>query len=96
MGDNIIGRRGVPIAPGAGEAISRQAVTSRNMIILEHLLVLPEPGGAREHRMKGNNPAPELQLVIENLPAGFDTLRAEARAEGHSFCGTACRRLGRA
>ena len=35
--------------------------------------------------MKDNAPVLELQLVIENLPAGFDALRAEARAEGHSF-----------
>ena len=27
--------------------------------------------------------APELQLVIEHLPAGFDALREEARAEGY-------------
>jgi GNAT superfamily N-acetyltransferase len=32
-----------------------------------------------------NDPAPELQLVIENLPAGFDALREEARAEGQLF-----------
>jgi GNAT superfamily N-acetyltransferase len=35
--------------------------------------------------MEDSDPAPELQLVIENLPAEFDALRAEARAEGHSF-----------
>ena len=35
--------------------------------------------------MKDSNPGLELQLVIENLPAGFDALRAEARAEGHAF-----------
>jgi GNAT superfamily N-acetyltransferase len=29
--------------------------------------------------------APELQLVTKNLPAGFDALRAEARAEGYLF-----------
>lgn len=28
---------------------------------------------------------PHLQLVIENLPAGFDALRAEAREEGYRF-----------
>jgi GNAT superfamily N-acetyltransferase len=38
-----------------------------------------------ESRMKGNAPVLELQPVIENLPAGFDALRAEARAEGYSF-----------
>jgi GNAT superfamily N-acetyltransferase len=35
--------------------------------------------------MEDNDAAPELQLVIENLPAGFDALREEARAEGHLF-----------
>jgi GNAT superfamily N-acetyltransferase len=35
--------------------------------------------------MKSDAPMPELQLVIENLPAGFDALRAVARAEGYSF-----------
>jgi GNAT superfamily N-acetyltransferase len=35
--------------------------------------------------MEDNDPAPELQLVIENLPAGFDALREEARAEGYLF-----------
>ena len=32
-----------------------------------------------------NDPAPELQLVTENLPAGFDALQEEARAEGYLF-----------
>jgi GNAT superfamily N-acetyltransferase len=32
-----------------------------------------------------NRPTPELQLVIEHLPAGFDALREEARAEGYLF-----------
>jgi GNAT superfamily N-acetyltransferase len=35
--------------------------------------------------MEDNDSAPELQLVIENLPAGFDALREEARAEGYLF-----------
>jgi GNAT superfamily N-acetyltransferase len=35
--------------------------------------------------MEDNDQAPELQLVIENLPAGFDALREEARAEGYLF-----------
>ena len=35
--------------------------------------------------MEDNDPAPELQLVIEKFPAGFDALREEARAEGHLF-----------
>jgi GNAT superfamily N-acetyltransferase len=32
-----------------------------------------------------NDPAPELQLVIENLPAGFHVLQEEARAERYLF-----------
>jgi len=32
-----------------------------------------------------NDPAPELQLVTENLPTGFDVLQEEARAEGYLF-----------
>jgi hypothetical protein len=32
-----------------------------------------------------NNRVPELQLVIEDLPAGFDALRADAFAEGYRF-----------
>ena len=35
--------------------------------------------------MEGNGPSPELHLVSESLPAGFDALRAEARAEGYLF-----------
>jgi GNAT superfamily N-acetyltransferase len=35
--------------------------------------------------MKATDPLPELQVVVENLPAGFDVLRKEARAEGHLF-----------
>ena len=35
--------------------------------------------------MEDNDPAPELRLVIERLPAGFDALREEARAEGYLF-----------
>ena len=35
--------------------------------------------------MEDDDAAPELQLVIENLPAGFDALREEARVEGHLF-----------
>ena len=35
--------------------------------------------------MGDDDPAPELQLVIERLPAGFDALREEARAEGYLF-----------
>jgi GNAT superfamily N-acetyltransferase len=35
--------------------------------------------------MDDNDPAPELQLVIENLPAGFNALREQARAEGYLF-----------
>jgi GNAT superfamily N-acetyltransferase len=31
------------------------------------------------------NDAIHLQAVIENLPAGFETLRAEALADGHGF-----------
>ena len=40
---------------------------------------------ARKGRVGENRPAPELQLVIEHLPAGFDALREEARAEGYLF-----------
>ena len=35
--------------------------------------------------MKKNDQVPKLQRVIEELPAGFDALRAEARAEGYLF-----------
>jgi GNAT superfamily N-acetyltransferase len=35
--------------------------------------------------MEDNDPEPELRLVIENLPAGFDALPEETRAEGYSF-----------
>jgi GNAT superfamily N-acetyltransferase len=35
--------------------------------------------------MRENDQVPKLQRVIEELPAGFDALRAEARAEGYSF-----------
>ncbi len=35
--------------------------------------------------MEDNSPAPELRLVVGNLPAGFDALREEARAEGYLF-----------
>ena len=35
--------------------------------------------------MGDNDPAPELQFVIENLPEGFDDWREEARAEGYLF-----------
>ncbi len=35
--------------------------------------------------MKENDRVPELQPVIEDLPAGFDALRAEALAEGYRF-----------
>ena len=35
--------------------------------------------------MKDNDRVPELQLVIEDLPAGFDALRADALAEGYRF-----------
>ena len=35
--------------------------------------------------MGADSPAPELQRVIERLPAGFDALREEARAEGYLF-----------
>ena len=35
--------------------------------------------------MKNNDHLPKLQCVIDELPAGFDALRAEARAEGYSF-----------
>jgi GNAT superfamily N-acetyltransferase len=35
--------------------------------------------------MRGNDHATDLHLVIEELPPGFDALRAEARAEGLSF-----------
>jgi GNAT superfamily N-acetyltransferase len=35
--------------------------------------------------MDDNSSAPRLQLVIEKLPAGFGTLREEARAEGYLF-----------
>ena len=35
--------------------------------------------------MSEDGPAPELQFVIEHLPAGFDALREEARAEGYLF-----------
>ena len=35
--------------------------------------------------MKHSDAAPDLQLVIGHLPAGFDDLREEARAEGYLF-----------
>ena len=35
--------------------------------------------------MRKNDQVPKLQRVIEELPAGFDALRAEARAEGYRF-----------
>jgi len=35
--------------------------------------------------MANNDQAPLLQPVIDELPAGFDALRAEARAEGYRF-----------
>jgi GNAT superfamily N-acetyltransferase len=35
--------------------------------------------------MGKNDRVPQLQPVIEELPAGFDALRAEARAEGYRF-----------
>jgi GNAT superfamily N-acetyltransferase len=35
--------------------------------------------------MADNDAKPELLLVVENLPAGFDALRAEAGAEGLRF-----------
>lgn len=35
--------------------------------------------------MGDTRPAPELRLVIDRLPAGFDALREEARAEGYLF-----------
>jgi hypothetical protein len=33
--------------------------------------------------MDDKYPAPVLRLVLDNLPAGFDVLRAGAAAEGH-------------
>ena len=36
-------------------------------------------------KMRNNDCVPKLQRVIEVLPAGFDALRAEARAEGYLF-----------
>jgi GNAT superfamily N-acetyltransferase len=35
--------------------------------------------------MGNNGQVPKLQRVMKELPAGFDTLRAEARAEGYRF-----------
>jgi GNAT superfamily N-acetyltransferase len=35
--------------------------------------------------MGGNSLAPDLRLVIERLPTGFETLREEARGEGYLF-----------
>jgi GNAT superfamily N-acetyltransferase len=35
--------------------------------------------------MTNSDRVPQLQPVIEELPAGFDALRAEARAEGYRF-----------
>jgi GNAT superfamily N-acetyltransferase len=35
--------------------------------------------------MGNNDQVPQLQSVIEELPIGFDVLRAEARAEGYLF-----------
>jgi GNAT superfamily N-acetyltransferase len=35
--------------------------------------------------MGNHDRVPQLQPVIEELPAGFDALRAEARAEGYRF-----------
>jgi GNAT superfamily N-acetyltransferase len=35
--------------------------------------------------MKENDQLPKLQRVMEELPTGFDVLRAEARAEGYLF-----------
>src|SRR5271165_4622363 len=41
--------------------------------------------GRKGREMKKNDQVPKLQRVIEELPAGFDALRAEARAEGYLF-----------
>ena len=35
--------------------------------------------------MRKNDQVPKLQRVMKELPAGFDALRAEARAEGYLF-----------
>ena len=35
--------------------------------------------------MRNNDQVPQFQPVIDELPAGFDALRAEARAEGYRF-----------
>lgn len=35
--------------------------------------------------MDDNDHAPELRLMIENLPPGFHALREQARAEGYLF-----------
>jgi GNAT superfamily N-acetyltransferase len=35
--------------------------------------------------MRETDQVPKIQRVIEKLPAGFDALRAEARAEGYRF-----------
>ena len=35
--------------------------------------------------MRNNGQVPNLQQVTKELPSGFDTLRAEARAEGYRF-----------
>jgi GNAT superfamily N-acetyltransferase len=42
--------------------------------------------GDPNDRTVGRSCAPlQLQAIVENLPAGFDILRAEALAEGHRF-----------
>jgi GNAT superfamily N-acetyltransferase len=48
---------------------------------------LMEDGPAWPHgkKMNENDQVPKLQRVIEELPTGFDVLRAEARAEGYLF-----------
>jgi hypothetical protein len=38
-----------------------------------------------EGRLGNNGQVPTLQRVTKELPAGFDALRAEARAEGYRF-----------
>ena len=40
---------------------------------------------AGEEQMRKNDQVPKLQRVMKELPAGFDTLRAEARAAGYLF-----------
>jgi GNAT superfamily N-acetyltransferase len=48
-------------------------------------LMADVPAWPEGRKMRKNDQVPKLQRVIEELPAGFDALRAEARDEGYRF-----------